>query len=207
MSQSLRLHRLVERTTAEGPGVRAALWVQGCSIRCPGCFNPHTWTTRGGRLVDADELGDRIAGLPDIEGVTFLGGEPFEQAGALARVAARVAGAGLSVMSFSGFTMAQLVERGDPDQLELLARTDLLADGPFLQDEVDLTRPWIGSRNQRLRALTPRYAALIAQIEAGAAAEVVPNRLEVRLAPDGTVFVNGMATRQDLEALRRSIRS
>jgi anaerobic ribonucleoside-triphosphate reductase activating protein len=209
VSDQLRIHRVLDRTEAEGPGVRAAVWVQGCTIRCPGCFNPHTWARRGGTMVDAVELGERLAALPDIEGVTLLGGEPFEQAPALAVVASIVREAGRSVMTFSGTYLEQLHERataGEPGVAALLDATDLLADGPYLQDQLDLSRPWIGSSNQHLRALTPRYASLVDELEARRVPPAERNRVEVRLAPDGSVFVNGMATTVELAELRRSLR-
>lgn len=74
----LRVHRFLPFTRAEGPGNRACVWVQGCPIRCPGCFNPGTWPTGGGEEVAVEDLADRILDVKDIEGVTFLGGEPFE---------------------------------------------------------------------------------------------------------------------------------
>ena len=75
----LNLHRIVDTTAAEGPGLRCAVWTQGCSVRCPGCFNPQTWTTRGGTLLPWPELVSRVLAIDGIEGVTLLGGEPFDQ--------------------------------------------------------------------------------------------------------------------------------
>ncbi|MEU4625342.1 4Fe-4S cluster-binding domain-containing protein [Actinoplanes sp. NPDC023801] len=61
MSEPLvRVARFLERTTAEGPGERTAIWVQGCSIRCPGCFNPHLFGSRGGTLTSPDDLVRRV---------------------------------------------------------------------------------------------------------------------------------------------------
>jgi anaerobic ribonucleoside-triphosphate reductase activating protein len=99
----LRLHRFLPFTRAEGPGNRACLWVQGCPIRCPGCFNPSTWSKSGGYDVTVEELEARILDASNIEGVTFLGGEPFEQAEALSDLGYRVRQVGLSVMTFTGY--------------------------------------------------------------------------------------------------------
>lgn len=195
---AIRVARVVERTVAEGPGTRFAVWVQGCSIRCPGCFNPQFWGTRGGAPVAPEELAARVPA--DVEGVTLLGGEPFEQAGPLATFAAAVRVRGLSVMAFSGYTLAQLRARTDAGTAGLLAATDLLIDGPYLRDEPDDERPWVGSRNQGFHALTARYAHL-----AGAWA-TLPDRVEVRIAPDGTVGVNGWAPVSQLEDLLSGLR-
>lgn len=194
---SVRLGSWVERTDAEGPGSRTAYWVQGCSIRCPGCFNPHLWTERGGTLYSTAELADRVPS--DVEGITLLGGEPFEQPGPMADLARRVQARGQTVMAFTGYLLEDLRAGGDPDVRALIDHTDLLVDGPFLRDEVDHSRPWVGSRNQRFHALTDRYADLIATLEA-------PDRLEIRVTTAGEVRVNGWASDDQLEALLSDLR-
>ena len=80
----LRVHRFLPETAVEGPGLRAALWVQGCPIQCPGCANAATWSFGGGREKTVEELFEQIRGEKNIEGVTFIGGEPFSQAWPLA---------------------------------------------------------------------------------------------------------------------------
>jgi pyruvate-formate lyase-activating enzyme len=60
MSDTGRVLRFLPATVAEGPGRRAALWAQGCSIRCPGCFNPHSWPAAGGELIPWPELAARV---------------------------------------------------------------------------------------------------------------------------------------------------
>ena len=191
----LSVHRLLPYTVAEGPGARAALWVQGCSIRCPGCFNPGTWSAAGGRRLTIDETVSALMADPRIEGVTFLGGEPFDQAPALAAVAGAIRSRGLSVMTFSGHDYETLRREACPGWAELLAATDLLVDGPFVAALTDHSRPWVGSSNQRFRFLTDRYRHLEASLEA------LPDRLEVRLHRDGRVEVNGMADAATLEGL------
>lgn len=195
---TLRVARILHGTDAEGPGRRTAVWVQGCTIRCPGCFNPHLWAVTGpgvdtGRFADEALDGARAAGA---EGITLLGGEPFEQAAPLARVAGRFRTAGLSVMTFTGYPLADLSrwanQRGDV--AALLAATDLLADGPYLADRPEHRRPWIGSTNQGLHDLTGRYAELLGSV-AG-----LPDRIEVRVGVDGNIAVNGWAAPDTLDA-------
>ncbi len=173
-------------------GLRFAVWVQGCSIRCPGCFNPQLWGTRGGTAWDPAALLERVP--DDVEGVTLLGGEPFEQAARLAAFARAVRARGQSVMTITGYTHAELRERtaAVPGTRELLAETDLLVDGPFLIDRLDRDRAWVRSTSQGFHALTPRYANLADGWSAFA------DRVEVRVLPDATVEVNGWA---DVDAL------
>jgi anaerobic ribonucleoside-triphosphate reductase activating protein len=182
----LNLHRIVDVTAAEGPGLRCAVWTQGCSVRCPGCFNPQTWTTRGGTLMPWQELVSRVVGIRGIEGVTLLGGEPFDQPAPLGEFAFAVREAGLSVMTFTGHVLEELPPS------KLLASTDLLVDGPFLADRPEPARPWVGSVNQRFHFLTDRYDESIF---------TTPNRLELTIAPDGAIELNGFATTEVLEAL------
>jgi anaerobic ribonucleoside-triphosphate reductase activating protein len=196
---TLQLRASVAVTDAEGPGRRAAFWLQGCSIRCPGCFNPHMWSATGGRTVDVDDLAHEATRDPAVEGVTFLGGEPFDQAEPLAQLARAVRAAGLSVMTFTGYWLEDLVADEPPGALALLATTDLLVDGPFDARQPDTGRPWVGSRNQRFHHLSGRYAHLGDLRSAG------PDRLEVRLSPDGSVFLNGQAPPGVLPAFVRDL--
>lgn len=199
---ALRWSRFLPGTDAEGPGHRAAVWVQGCSVRCPGCFNPHLWADRGGR-EDAPEVlaaawvdAAQAAGS---EGITLLGGEPFDQAGALAVVVEAFQDAGLTVMTFTGYPLDRLRvwARHRDDIARLLAATDLLADGPYLAGRPERRRPWIGSTNQGLRALTPAYREVVERIDADGGTD----SLEIRIARDGTVAVNGWADDAALELL------
>lgn len=190
---SLRIARFVARTEAEGPGIRSALWVQGCTIRCRGCFNPQLWGRHGGELMTSQELFQQVP--DDVEGVTLLGGEPFEQPIGLANFARLIKSRGQTVMTFTGYVLEELQRSCDPGIAALLTYTDLLVDGPFDVTSLDTRRPWVGSVNQRFHALTPRYRNLVASIAS------IPDRLEVRIGPDGKVAVNGWATSDTLEDL------
>lgn len=191
----LYVHQYIPKTKVEGPGIRACIQVQGCPIRCPGCAVPFTWPENGGIATDVDELAEKIINTDEIEGVTFLGGEPFAQAEALAKLGRMVRDQGLSVMTFTGYIYEELVAAGNQHYSDLIAVTDLLIDGPFQQENLDTSRPWVGSSNQRYHFLTDRYVYLQNQLLD------IPNRLEVRLDPDGRVRVNGLAELTDLEDL------
>ncbi|MEM1349190.1 MAG: 4Fe-4S single cluster domain-containing protein, partial [Myxococcota bacterium] len=159
-NQVLNVAASVPRTEAEGPGVRYALWVQGCPLRCEGCCNPHMLEDRLETLKRVDEVAADILSTEGIEGVTFIGGEPFWQAGALAEVARRVRAAGLSVMVFTGMTRRAIERQKREDFQEFMGQIDLLIDGPFLKHLLVHDRRWIGSSNQRVHFLTDRYAHL-----------------------------------------------
>ncbi len=180
MSLALRVAQVVSRTESEGPGWRFALWVQGCSLRCRGCCNPEMFPSEGGVLEDPKKLAER-AGRSDVEGVTLLGGEPFEQAEACGVFASRARSLGLSVMVFSGYTREQL--EGRAEGRALLEACDLLVDGRFERDRLDGSRRWIGSTNQRLHFLSARYSNDDARFRA-------PNTAEIRLRA-GELVING----------------
>lgn len=192
----LVIHRYLPCTTVEGPGRRFCLWVQGCSIRCEGCGVPWTWSKQNGNTVTVEELFREIEKSRkenDIEGVTFLGGEPFDQAEALGKLAGMVKNGGLTVMLFSGYLYEDLKHRAQAR--DLLACTDLLIDGPFKKDKLDLSRPWVGSSNQRFHFLTSAYKYLESELSS------ISNKIEIRISKDGTVSVNGMATQEALKEL------
>jgi len=181
----LRIGRFVASTTAEGPGVRCALWVQGCSLRCRGCCNPELFDPRGGGAVDPARLASEILNsIHRVEGITLLGGEPFDQAAALVPLVRRLRHAGLGVIAFTGYTLGDLHGRGDPCVDGLLDATDLLVDGPFDATRPETERRWVGSENQQFRYLTDRYDP---SLERAGPDETV----EVRLGADAVVRVNG----------------
>ena len=191
----------VHVTEAEGPGRRYALWVQGCPLRCPGCCNLHMLEFREVERIAVSDLADEImaaAATAGVEGVTFLGGEPFSQAEALGSLARAVRNAGLSVMVFSGFTLEQLRKRADAALL--LEETDLLVDGPYVKEQAVTNRRWIGSANQRTHFLTDRCQAL-ADTKTGW--DESPNTVELRVI-DGRIQVNGFPS-PELEQFLREL--
>lgn len=184
----LNLASWIPCTEVEGPGKRAALWVQGCDKRCVGCCNPDYLKIVEREILRAEVMVDRLLEAQaewGLEGVTLLGGEPFLQAQGLAVVAEGVSRAGLSVMTFTGYTIQELEELSLPGTRELLAWTDVLVDGPYESANPDRRRNWVGSANQQFHYLTKRYDASIEGTD-------TPNReVEWRVRDDGRFVVNG----------------
>ena len=180
----LRVYKILETTQVEGPNKRFCIWVQGCKRQCEGCWATNTWPKNSGELFSVEELFNKIQAVKDIEGVTFLGGEPFEQAEALSHLAEKIKDAKLSLVTFTGYVLEDLLALKDDNINRLLSFTDLLIDGRFEQDKFDLNRPWVGSTNQRYIFLTDRYST---EDVIG-----VKNKIEVRIKKDGGIFVNGM---------------
>jgi anaerobic ribonucleoside-triphosphate reductase activating protein len=191
----LNLATWVDHTEAEGPGVRFALWVQGCKIRCPGCCNPHLFHGRPNQLRPVDDVLRLVlaarARAPALEGVSFLGGEPFEQDVALAALGLRLRAEGLTVMTYTGHVREELEARGSP----LLAATDLLVDGPYVEALRTTTWRFVGSTNQRMHFLTTAYRPDDPRFG-------LPNHAELRLTGTGEVQVCGFPFDSVLAAFR-----
>lgn len=125
----LRIAGTVENSIVDGEGIRYTIFVQGCPHGCPGCHNPQTHDFQGGKLIDAAVLLKEIASDPLLDGVTFSGGEPFCQAAALAALGKQVHDLGLNLVTYTGYTLEQLLADGREDWMALLNETDILIDG------------------------------------------------------------------------------
>ena len=152
----INLAALIKNTRIVGPGLRDALYVQGCSIGCPGCYNQNYLPHSPGKLLSVNRLIMHARVRRDIiDGISLLGGEPSEQAPAVAALLAAVRKLGLSTVVFSGQTLEELNQ--DLRYAKLLQNTDLLIDGPFQAAQYDPSLLWRGSSNQRLLLLSSRW--------------------------------------------------
>jgi anaerobic ribonucleoside-triphosphate reductase activating protein len=155
-SQILRIHQWIPESRANGPGLRAVIWVQGCSLGCPGCFNPQTHPRHGGEAVRVDDLLDELKTLEgQIEGLTISGGEPLQQMPALLELLEKLRReTRLSVLIFTGFTWDEVQRM--PYRTELLTNLDVLIAGRFKASK-RLAQGLIGSSNKTAHFLTQRY--------------------------------------------------
>jgi len=185
----LRVFNIIKRTKVEGPETRYCIWVQGCSRYCKGCQATHTWPHEGGIIFDTKDIIKDILSQYGIEGVTFLGGEPFEQAEALGKIAKTCQENNLGVLTFTGGLIEDL-KKEEKNKL-LLNNTDLLVDGPFMIDKLDYSRPWCGSSNQRYHFLTNRYNEKIFT--------KYQNKVEVNISKNGQIFMNGMGNFEEIQ--------
>ena len=148
---SIYLYRLYHYSTVDGPGRRSVVQVSGCSIRCPGCYVPETHERSSGILTSICSIIEEIeAKRADHDGVTILGGEPFDQPGALADLVMRLKRRNLHIAIYSGYTSQNLLEQGDPRVNYVLSRADILIDGPYIRDFAENAGEYRGSHNQRL---------------------------------------------------------
>ena len=146
----IRLAGLEPESIVDGPGYRFTVFVQGCPHNCPGCHNPQTHPFGGGRAADIRDHFREFCENPLLRGVTFSGGEPFCQPEPLTALAEKLHAKALDIWIYTGYTLEQLQARQEPAINALLETADVLVDGPFHQEERDLTLAFRGSRNQRV---------------------------------------------------------
>ncbi len=148
----LRLFGKVTESITDGPGIRYAIFTQGCPHYCPGCHNPESHSFTDGYLESEERIIADILANPLLDGVTFSGGEPFMQAAELAVVAEAVRARGLHVMVYSGYTMEELLTLSEERRgySALLLATDILVDGRFDEKRKSLDLRFRGSSNQRV---------------------------------------------------------
>jgi anaerobic ribonucleoside-triphosphate reductase activating protein len=174
----MRIHNRVESTRVNGPGIRACVWVQGCLLRCAGCWNPQTHDFSAGETLSVGQLAEWILSLKDIEGVTFSGGEPMHQAPAIYVLidVLKMHRQDLSFGMFTGYSETEL-DKGAYKYLEsgtdlpelrfdgatptwwsmLKKRLDFVVAGRFVDTQKTTQLPMVSSLNQKLLLLSDRY--------------------------------------------------
>jgi len=178
----VNLHGVLDRSAANGPGIRTVVWFQGCSLGCRGCFNPESHAPTGGYRAPVGDLVADIAARRDaISGVTVSGGEPFQQPAALYRLLHGIrAATDLSVLVFSGYRLSEIARlAGGPSILRCI---DVLIAGRYVPAR-RLGTGMLGSANQHIHLLSDRHG--IAEVARTPAAEL-------RIAADGRVTVTGI---------------
>lgn len=165
----LNLAGIMGESIVDGPGIRFAVFCQGCPHHCEGCHNPETHPFEGGTPVRVGKILEQIDKDPILRGVTFSGGEPMCQAEGFLQLAKGVKARGLDIVIFTGYKYEDITAyiNDSEDKLEgynkdimklvdrqaaaeLMELVDILIDGRFKLDERDLTLRFRGSRNQRV---------------------------------------------------------
>ncbi|GAA1782485.1 4Fe-4S cluster-binding domain-containing protein [Actinomadura chokoriensis] len=206
--------------TTLGPGTRAGIWTQGCTLHCPGCLSRDTWDADPRRAVPVATVLGWLASLPGpVDGVTISGGEPFEQPAALAALLRGVRAwrdepgretIELDILVYSGYAYSRLSRSGETR--EILDMCDAVITGPYVdrlnpggRHSGDGSLLWRGSANQRVVPLSPlgreRYGAVAGVGETG---EGTGPRVQVSVdeGPEGRrVYYIGIPRRGDMEHL------
>ena len=144
-----RLAGVVNDSIDDGPGLRLAVFAQGCPHHCPECHNPQSHDFEGGEWGDTAEILRIAEDNCLLDGITLTGGEPFCQPEACAELARGAHELGLNVWVYTGYLFENLLN-GTDAQRELLKNADVLVDGPFLIAQKSMDVRFRGSKSQRL---------------------------------------------------------
>lgn len=147
----MRLAGILSESIVDGPGVRFVVFAQGCLHHCPGCHNPDTWDPGGGEEATVKSVIKKIKKKRKyIRGITLSGGDPFLQAEEMAELAFEAKKLDLDIVTYTGYIYEELLELNLPGSKDLLDATDILIDGPFIEEQKDISLPFCGSTNQRI---------------------------------------------------------
>lgn len=146
---------------AAAPGVSVTFFTQGCPHRCKGCHNPETWDFDGGKDFTPQVLDEIVAALT-ANGINrsfcLMGGEPLcdenLELAALVLSYVREKVPGTKIYIWTGFIYENLLKKQSPELQKILGMTDVLVDGPYIEELRDITLPLRGSSNQRIINLT-----------------------------------------------------
>lgn len=195
---NIRINNYIPISTVEGPGKRFVIWTQGCSLQCEGCANSHMWDINAGTVFNTTDIISLIRHYShEIEGITFLGGEPLNQIQPVIEISKAVHNMGLSILLFTGYEYPQICQ--NDNFMELKEYLDILIDGRFDIKKLDYSRPWVGSSNQNYYFLSDRYNQNILQ--------EYKNKIEIRFDTNNTkIILNGMGNYQKaVELLKETI--
>ena len=152
----LSIARIYYPVTTLGPGRRVGIWTTGCPRRCPGCISPELQDYDPGREVAVGDILAMIRRLPGgIDGFTVSGGEPFLHPAALHALVRGLADLNDDILIFTGFTLAELEEKDDPEIRGVLEKCAVLVDGPYVR-ELHCSAGLRGSDNQRIHVFKHR---------------------------------------------------
>lgn len=197
---TIAISRVHFPVTTLGPGRRIGIWMQGCSIRCPGCISADTWATGRG-IVSLASLIDHLAPwFADSDGVTVSGGEPFEQAAALRALLAAVRErTSADILVYSGHAFETI----RPEIAGMSGLIDAIITDPYLIDAPQ-TLVLRGSDNQRLHILTALGEARFADFINLRQSE---RALDVMFDDDGSAWFAGIPRREEWEGMQRHLRT
>lgn len=159
-------HKIEKTSVANGEGIRVVLWISGCSLRCPGCQNPETWSRVSGNLFNEESKKELFEALdkPYIQGITFSGGHPLEEYNLndvyilIKEVKERFPDK--DIWLYTGLTFdnmlglitsnSEIIDDSLPELLEIVKLCDVIVDGKYVENLKDIRLKWRGSSNQRV---------------------------------------------------------
>lgn len=155
ITSDMKINGYLENSTIYGINEPAfAIWFQGCSIRCNGCWNKDMWDKNSGYEIKVEKLLSIIANSHDAC-VTILGGEPFDQYNDLYALVSGIKKLGKNIILYTGYEWKDGFIGGHPDKI--LEHVDVFVCGPYIETRRTLDNHLIGSNNQQIYFLTHAY--------------------------------------------------
>ncbi|KQQ36537.1 radical SAM protein [Rhizobium sp. Leaf306] len=192
---TISLSRIHFPVTTLGPGNRIGIWMQGCSIRCPGCISADTWAAGRGQTTIEQVLLAMADWFPQADGVTISGGEPFDQPNALNELLRGIRTyTKADILVFSGYPFESISQ-----PLEgMTGLIDALISDPY-EVEAPQTKALRGSDNQRLHLFTLLGQNRLSSYERPIGSE--DRRFDLMMGETGEVWMAGIPARDDFERL------
>jgi anaerobic ribonucleoside-triphosphate reductase activating protein len=199
ISPPLLLAKAHHPVTSLGPGRRAGIWTQGCTLHCPGCLSRDTWAADPATAIPVAAVLGWLKSLDQVDGVTISGGEPFQQPEALRELLLGIrawASPDVDVLVYSGYAMSRL--RASVRSREILQLCDAVVAGPYIErlNSTDSGHRWRGSANQRIIAVSALGRKRYGDAECG---ETRPH-MQVSVEGDRIYYI-GIPRRGDMERL------
>ncbi|MBW8481485.1 4Fe-4S single cluster domain-containing protein [Actinomadura parmotrematis] len=209
--------------TSLGPGTRAGIWVQGCTLHCHGCMSRDTWPADPAKAVPVEAVAGWLESLPGpVDGITISGGEPFQQPAAVAALLRAVrawqhsgyrGSIPLDILIYSGYVYSRLTRSAEARTI--LDLCDAVIAGPY----VDRLNPggrhspsasllWRGSANQRIVPLSPLGRERYGTVADDSTEQDAGPRMQVSVdeGPEGRrVYYIGIPRRGDMEHLSSTL--
>lgn len=156
LGEELNISNVDSSSYIYGPRQRYVVWLQGCTLACPGCWNVDMWPHKEKQLIHREKLLNDILSTSGIEGVTLLGGEPLQQIDNVQWLIESLKASNFGVMLYTGY------ERSEIEANEAYSRSlnyvDILVSGRYVQEKRNTGLLWRGSSNQEVTFLSDRYA-------------------------------------------------
>ena len=160
-TMQLKLYMTVKKTEVLGPYKRYAIWVQGCNKRCIGCISPDAQALDGGYSINVDDLVADILSVPNIEGITISGGEPFLQQHALCNLVYKLRGyRDIGIIVYTGMKYDEI------KNTDFAKMVDIIIDGEYIE-ELNDDKSLRGSSNQNVICVSDRYKTLVPKYYGG----------------------------------------
>lgn len=180
-NDALNIAEIVEESHILGPGKRFVIWVQGCKIRCKGCWNQEMWSMEPNKIITINDLTNKILSVKGIEGITILGGEPLHQAPQLLKLVQNIRKNNLTTMLYTGYNRHEIIE---PAAVKLINISDIVVIGPYMEEYRSIYLKWRGSSNQEIIFNNREYELKFRK-------ELEENQIEIHITDKGEITLLG----------------